>query len=151
MARGVIFGLQLRHTRAHIYKSALEGIGYSICQHFDILKEDELPVNKIVVAGGGTKNPQWLQIIADMLGREIQTPRVTVGAAYGDALLAALSTGAISNWEEMNKVVERDMIFRPNMANHKFYKTLYPVYCELYQKTKDSMHLLCNSTRDCYS
>lgn len=56
-AKGMIFGLQPHHTRAHLYRSALEGIGYSIAQHFDLLAENRLPVHKIMAVGGGAKNP----------------------------------------------------------------------------------------------
>ncbi len=45
-AKGVIFGLQLHHTREHIYRSALEGIAYSIAQHVDIIEEHGLKINK---------------------------------------------------------------------------------------------------------
>ncbi len=78
----MIFGLQPHHTRAHLYRSALEGIGYSIAQHFDLLAENRLPVHKNNGVGGGAKNPLWLQIIADMLNREIFVPEVTVGLLW---------------------------------------------------------------------
>ena len=90
-AKGVVFGLKLNHTRAHIYKSALEGIGYSISQYFDILEENKLPVNKIMAVGGGTQNRPWLQIIADILGKTVCTAKVTIDSSYGDAIMAALA------------------------------------------------------------
>ena len=54
-ARGMIVGLSLSHTKRHLYRSALEGIGYSVAQHIDIFRENGLPVNRIAAAGGGTK------------------------------------------------------------------------------------------------
>ena len=38
-ARGLIFGLTLQHTRAHLYRSALEGVGYSVGQILDVIRE----------------------------------------------------------------------------------------------------------------
>ena len=43
-ARGMIFGLTLQHTRRHMYKSALEAVGFSIAQHLDIIQSYDLPL-----------------------------------------------------------------------------------------------------------
>ena len=51
-----------------------------------------------MAVGGGTKNPLWLQIIADMLDWEILVPEVTIGACYGDAILCAFSCGCYDNF-----------------------------------------------------
>lgn len=141
-AKGIVFGLQLHHGRVDMYKSALEGIGYSIAQHFDILVQNGLPVNKIVVTGGGTKNPVWMQIVADMLGREIYTPKISIGAAYGDAIMAALASGAVSSWKEMDQIVEKGQVISPIDANHQIYQRCRPVFDQLYLATKDLMHAL---------
>ena len=141
-AKGMIFGLQIGHNRHHIYKSALEGIGYSIAQHFAILEENHLPVNKIVLTGGGTKNNQWTQIIADILGREVYLPKVTIGAAYGDALMSALADGVVSDWRAMDRMVERGQTITPILANHQVYRSYLPIFGQLYRSTSSLMHLL---------
>lgn len=138
-AKGMFFGLDLHHTRAHLYKAALEGIGYTIAQHFDILEENDLPVKKVMVVGGGTKNPVWLQIVADILGRPVCTAKVTFGAAYGDAIMAALSGGAYASWAELEKVVRPDRIIQPNQDAHKVYAAQKPIFDQLYRNNKDLM------------
>lgn len=105
-ARGTFFGLTLRHTRGHLVRAALEGIACSIAQHVAILEEDGLPVRKIVCTGGGTKNDVWLQAVSDVLERPIQTASVSVGAAYGDAIMAALAGGAYSNWVDLSTAIQ---------------------------------------------
>lgn len=139
-AKGAVFGLKLNHTRAHIYKSALEGIGYSIAQYFDILKENKLPVKKIMAVGGGTQNRPWLQIIADILGRTVCTAKVTIGASYGDAIMAALAGGAYKSWNDMGKVIKPELEISPNMENHVIYNEKREIYDKLYQLTKELMH-----------
>ncbi len=138
-AKGMFFGLDLHHTRAHLYKAALEGIGYTIAQHFDILEENGLPVKKVMVVGGGTKNPVWLQIVADILGRPVCTAKVTFGAAYGDAIMAALSGGAYTSWAELEKFVQPDRIIQPNQEAHKVYTTQKPIFDQLYRNNKNLM------------
>lgn len=139
-AKGVFFGLKLSHTRAHLYKSALEGIGYSISQHFDILEENHLPVEKIMAVGGGTQNRAWLQIVADILGKTVYTASVTFGASYGDAIMAALAQGAYHSWSELRNVVKPALEIRPNMENHAVYQKNRRIFDELYLSTKEMMH-----------
>ena len=93
-ARGVFFGLTERHTRGHMVRAALEGIAYTVAAHVDIIERDHgLPIEHIMLVGGGTKNPVWTQAIADVCGREVSVAKVTVGACFGEALMAALAGG----------------------------------------------------------
>jgi xylulokinase len=139
-AKGVFFGLKLTHTRSHLYKSALEGIGYSIAQHFDVLKENNLPIKKIMVVGGGTQNMPWLQIVADILGKTICTSKVTIGACFGDAIMAALANGAYSGWADLENVIKPALEIKPNMLNHAVYQKNCKIFNELYSSTKEMMH-----------
>ena len=139
-AKGMIFGLQSHHTRAHLYKSALEGIGYSITQYFEQLTENGLPVSRVMAVGGGTKNPLWLQIIADMLGREIFVPQVTIGACYGDALLCAMACGCYESWEHLGAHIQIQQTIRPIERNHAVYQAGKQIFQSLYESTKRWMH-----------
>ncbi len=140
-AKGMFFGLNLNHTRAHLYKAALEGIGYTIAQHFDILEEDHLPVKKIMAVGGGTKNRVWLQVVADILGRPICTAKISFGAAFGDAIMAALGGGAYHSWAELEQVIEPAEIIQPNPEAHEVYQRQRVIFDALYQNNQALMHL----------
>lgn len=141
-AKGMIIGLQLHHTREHIYKSALEGIAFSIEQHLRIIEENGLSVNKIMAVGGGTKNEPWLQIIADVLGKPVHTSKISMGAAYGDALMASLSAGFFENWEELSRVIKPARTYLPDKSNHLKYVQLKEKFKELYEVNKGFMHEL---------
>ena len=93
-ARGVIFGLSLQHTRADIARAALEGIAQGIRLNVEVMREIGVPIERIRAIGGGVHNPAWLQAVSDCLGRpqEVVAQR---GAAYGDAILAAIGVGAL--------------------------------------------------------
>lgn len=57
-AKGVFFGLSVKHTRAHMVKAGLEGIAYTIAAHLDLLeKEHGEPLRRIMAVGGGTRTP----------------------------------------------------------------------------------------------
>ena len=141
-AKGVFFGLNSTHTREHMYRAALEGIGYTIAQHFDILDENQLPVKKIMAVGGGTKNRLWLQIVADILGRPVSTASVRFGAAYGDAIMAALKGGAFESWAQLETVIRPAEVIYPNAEAHGLYASRRPIFDALYQDTKKWMHAL---------
>ncbi|MDR3576087.1 MAG: FGGY-family carbohydrate kinase [Anaerolineaceae bacterium] len=141
-AKGVIFGLGLNHTRAHLYKSALEGVGYSIEQHLEIIKEHDLPIKKIMAVGGGAKNTLWLKIIADITNQTIYTANVTIGAAYGDALMAALAFGQYKGFADFDGIIKPCQVIEPDAQNHERYIPYQKIFTQLYKATKELMHSL---------
>ncbi|AEB06826.1 Carbohydrate kinase, FGGY [Coriobacterium glomerans PW2] len=142
-ARGVFFGLTLRHTRAHMVRAALEGIAFSIAAHISILEHDHgLRINRIVAAGGGTKNPVWLQAISDACCKEVSTASVSIGASYGDALMAALADGACSSWNDLAARVGKGMTFEPDRAASALFTERKDLFDNLYRRNSDLMHAL---------
>lgn len=112
-ACGAFFSLLTSHSRAPMTRAALEGISCTIVQHFDILAEDKLPVDKIMCVGGGTKNDVWLQIVADMLERPVHTSDITIGVSYGDALMAAIGSGCYQSWDNLSEAVKPARTIHP--------------------------------------
>ncbi|MFV0361833.1 MAG: FGGY-family carbohydrate kinase [Suipraeoptans sp.] len=142
LAKGMIFGMTLAHTRAHLYKSALESVGYSINSHFNIFEEHKVPINKIMAVGGGTNNPLWMQIVSDITGKKIQTAGVTIGASFGDAMMAAMGIKYFDSFADLGKNIQKGDTYTPNMENHEKYKKYQHIFEELYSKNKELMHQL---------
>ncbi len=141
-ARGAFFGLTIGHTREDIYRAGLEGVAYSINQHFKIFEEDGVPIGRVLVAGGGTKNDLWMQIVADVCGKTLLVPEVTIGASYGDAMIAAVAAGAWKDFEELASKVKIAKTYEPNPDNFEAYKKYQQLFDELYPATKDLVHRL---------
>lgn len=141
-ARGILCGLSIGHTRRHMYRSALESIGYSVSQHLEIFAENGVKIDKIYAVGGGTKNKAWIQIIADICGKEIQTAEVTIGAAFGDAAMAAIGVGHFAGFASLREFIAPGERFVPNMENHEKYKKYRRLFDRLYEATKDIVHEL---------
>ncbi len=141
-ARGMIFGPLLHHTRDHINRAALEGVGYSIAQHIDIIEEHGLEIKNFMCVGGGTKNAAWLQIIADITGKTVKTAEITIGASYGDAMIAAIGTGHIKDYCDLEKYIKSGQVFTPDADTHKVYQPLKEMYRKLYEETRKTMHEL---------
>ncbi|MCI8464330.1 MAG: FGGY-family carbohydrate kinase [Lachnospiraceae bacterium] len=141
-ARGVLFGMTLRHTREHMYRSALEAVGYSLAEHFSIFEENNIPIRNVYAVGGGTKAPLWMQIISDILGREIVTADVTVGAAFGDAVMAAIGVGRFRSFSEIRPYIKPKKIYHPDWKAHENYKPYFKMFLDLYSRNKDLMKKL---------
>lgn len=139
-ALGMIFGLKLKHTRAHLYRSALESVGYSIAQHVEILREHQVALKNVVAVGGGTKNLPWMQIVADITGLPIQIPRVTIGASYGDAMMAALAMGYFRDFHHLREQVGLERVMEPDPVRHEKYRTYLDLYTKLYETNRELMH-----------
>ncbi|GAG36990.1 unnamed protein product, partial [marine sediment metagenome] len=92
-ARGVFFGLTLRHGKAHMTRSVLEGVTYALRDSLELMRGLGLPIEQVRALGGGARSPLWRQILADVFDNEIVTVNVTEGAAYGAALLAGVGAG----------------------------------------------------------
>lgn len=139
-ARGVIFGLTLSHTRGHIFRAALEGIGHGIRHHFEVLREIDAEPETVIAVGGGTKNQLWLQIVSDICGVPQRVPEVTIGASYGDAFLAGLGVGVFSSYRDINNWLNKAGIVKPNPENGNLYTKHHSLYRRLYKQTRDIMY-----------
>ena len=139
-ARGVIFGLTLAHSRAHIFRAILEGISYGIQHHVDIMNRIGARPTEIVTVGGGTRSPLWLQSVSDVTQLAQKVPAVTTGAAYGDAFLAGYGVGLFDSYNDINAWLRDIRTVEPNPANAGLYQQYYDIYLELYQQTRDLMH-----------
>ncbi len=138
-ARGLFAGLTLRHTRGHLFRAVYEGIAFGIRQILDHLDQADESVERLVAVGGGTRGGLWTQIVTDVTRREQVLPARTIGASYGNALLAAIGIGAVppeTDWAEAKETIT------PEHTHNQLYDELYDVYCSLYPATRDAAHRL---------
>jgi xylulokinase len=89
-ARGMLVGLTASHTRAHVVRSILEGVAFSLRDTFTIFNEIKVPVSNVRLGGGGARSELWRQIQADVYGKTVETVEAEEGAAYGAAILAGV-------------------------------------------------------------
>lgn len=99
-ARGVFFGLTLRHGKDHLTRAVLEGVSYGLRDSLELMRALGLSIDQVRASGGGARSPLWRQILADVFETEITTVSVTEGAAYGAALLAGVGAGVYDSVAE---------------------------------------------------
>ncbi len=132
-ARGVFFGLTLRHGKAHLTRAVLEGVTYGLRDSLELMRDLGLQIEQVRASGGGARSPLWLQMLADIFGSEIATVNVTEGAAYGAALLAGVGAGVYHSVQEAGQRaihvtgrVEPGGAARTYAAYYPRYRALYP-------------------------
>ena len=95
-AKGAVLGLTLASTRADVYRALIEGIAFATNHIFETYAEAGAPPGTIHAVGGGLRNRIWTQATSDVSGHAQVVGKVSIGAAYGDAFLAALAVGDVS-------------------------------------------------------
>ncbi len=136
-ARGVFFGLTGRHTRAHVVRSILEGVAYSLRDSLELLREMGVPLGEVRFSGGGGRSRLWRQVQADVLGLPGVTLNVGEGPAFGVALLAGVGTGVWASAEEACDATLRVAeSIAPDPTAAQTYQAYYPIYRELYGALK---------------
>src|SRR5258708_36919650 len=86
--RAALIGLAANHGRGHVVRAVLEGVAFSLRDTLTIFSELAVPVERIVVGGGGARSALWRGIQANVYGRAVETMAADEGAAYGAAILA---------------------------------------------------------------
>lgn len=144
-AKGTIFGLSLVHTKAHLYHAFQEAVCYAL--RHSIEKTGKDLGEYIIIAGGVTNSPEWVQMFADVTGYNVRTPIEDAEANLGDVILAGLGTGdlttdSIKDWQVLGEAV------KPDPARHEAYNKYYKMYRKLYHDLVGDMHELTNIEHD---
>ncbi|RKK02773.1 glycerol kinase [Pseudoroseomonas wenyumeiae] len=93
-ARGLICGLTLDATAAHIARAALESVAYQTWDLAEAMRKDGAGKPQALRVDGGMAANDWFcQFLADMLEVPVERPSVLETTALGAAFLAGLQTG----------------------------------------------------------
>jgi L-ribulokinase len=136
---GLIVGQTLHTTRAEVYRALIEATAFGALAIIERMIAYGVPVERVVCCGGiAEKNPLFMQIYADVLGRPMiiagspQTP--ALGAAASAAVAAGAGGGGHATFAEAQAAMVRDgdTQYLPDPAAGKVYDELYAIYRELH-------------------
>ncbi len=128
---GALFGQTLYTTRAEIYRALIEATAFGARAILERIREYEVPVERIVCAGGiAEKNPMLMQIYADITGCTMQVSGSSQACALGSAISAAVLAGAHRSFPAAQRAMTRvqPKSYRPIRAHQKVYDDLYLLY-----------------------
>lgn len=124
--KGAMIGFDSRHTRAHMYRSILEGLAFTLKNHVDKMSAElGVPTKKLVVSGGGANSDLFMQILSDAFGVPASRNEMRGSAAVGCAINAAMAVQAFDSYEEaIEQMVNVQHVFHPSAEVHSFYNQL---------------------------
>lgn len=139
-ARATISGLTLYHTKAHIFRALMEAVAYALRHSIVSGVDTGMKLNdELLMVGGATKSPLWKSILSDITQYPITCVVGGGEAAYGDAFLAAIGTGAIKDFEKLNEWLSYEEPLQPNVKNKEIYDKYFTQYLETYEALKSTM------------
>ena len=97
---GVFLGMEVGTTREILYRALLEGVSFETRLCLDILKSSNLPVERMVAAGGCSKSELLMQMKADVLGCDVAILKNADAGISALAMICAVADGVYSSYEE---------------------------------------------------
>jgi glycerol kinase len=116
-ARGLICGLTLDATAAHIARAALESVAYQTLDLADAMRRDGAAQPTALRIDGGMSANTWLcQFLANVLEVPVERPAHLETTALGAAFLAGAAAGVWTDLDDAARAWRRQDAFTPQMA-----------------------------------
>lgn len=131
--RGAFFGLSARHKRENLIRAVMEGVAFSQRECLDVFGEMGVPLNRVILCGGGASSALWRQMFCDLFGCPVGTLLAEEGGTLGAALLAGVAAGVYSGIDEAcGTAVGYQAPVSPSaeaaeyLPYYRLYRSLYP-------------------------
>jgi len=141
VARGAIVGWRGTHSRAHMYRSILESIGFEMKLNLELIQKGTgEQISYIRAMGGGTNSKLWSQIMADIIGKPITVCLQDEISALGAAVLAMASTGVHGEpniAKTAKEMVQLGKTIEPNKEKIDIYDEISDIQRQLYPQLRN--------------
>jgi glycerol kinase len=114
-ATGVISGLTLGTSRAHIVRAAMESLAHQCHDLMHAFAADGAPWQMLRIDGGMSANDWIAQDLADILDLPVERPSDVETTALGAAMLAGVGVGMFASLEEAAAMRSGYRPFQPIM------------------------------------
>ncbi len=119
-ARGALLGLTRGAGRAHLARAALEAIAYQTRDIMQVMNIDsDIELTELRVDGGASMNNFLMQFQADILGVNVDRPKIVETTAAGSAYLAGLAVGVWNSPSDLDQIRRTDSRFEPQMDGNQ--------------------------------
>ncbi len=136
---GLLVGQTLHTGRHEIYRALIEATAFGARRILDRLSEYGVDIKEVINCGGiAEKNPLFMQIYADVLGRPMKISASAQTCALGSAIMASVAAGkdaggyATPGEAQAQICSYKDTAYTPKPENQAVYEELYALYCELH-------------------
>ena len=138
-ARGVFFGLSLKHNRDHLARAIVESTAFAVRHVTEPIQLAGGVVSEMMVTGRQARNDSLSQLKADVLGFPVAVPAVTEAALLGAAVLSGVGAGVFPDIASgSERMVRTRVVIKPNAQRYEFYSNIYAVYKRLYPDLREA-------------
>jgi gluconokinase len=130
-ARGLYFGLEIRHTKAHLVRAAMEGVVYAVYSIGRILAEKNT-ITELHATGGFARSPLWVQMLANVFNVKVLTFGEEESAAMGAVLVGMEALGKSPAFLRQALAV-----YSPEAAAHAVYREKFKKFSRVYESIKN--------------
>ena len=138
-ARGVYFGLGMKHDQAYVVRATMEGVMYNLCECKSVFDEMGISQTKLISSGGAAKGVAWKQIQADMLDKPVYTTQTEEEACLGAVILAAVGIGIYPDVKTACRQIVKfsEEVTEPIAKNVELYREKQAIFHDLYYSVKN--------------
>src|SRR5690606_30113778 len=135
-AKGLFFGVQMHHRKAHFTRAVFEGVIFGLYSVGKVLEEIAGPIGIIHANGGFARTPMWVQMLADVFNKTVVVHDHVEGAAQGAYMTTLKALGVLQDFSEF-KDYSVGKTYVPHPAVHRQYMDNFNRFERLYDKVKD--------------
>lgn len=133
-SKGVFYGLTPHHHLGHLARAVMEGVVFSLRLGMEVFEGLGIQIKHVVASGGGTRHLLWLELLANIFGREVEVSEMPDASALGAAMLAGVGCGLYADIREACLPFQnsaRKMI-QPDARQVEHYERVFRKYQALY-------------------
>jgi xylulokinase len=129
-------GLKMENSRSDMLRAVLEGVTMNLNVILDILRKS-LPIDELLVIGGGAKGPVWCQMMADIYNAKITVPALLEEAtSMGAAMTGGVGVGVFKDFSEIDRMIEINRTVTPDPEAVKAYGPVKDAFEVCYEAMK---------------
>lgn len=144
--RGAYIGLDLKHGKPELIRSAMEGIAMNLRLRLDLLRKYTRLEDEILFVGGGAKSRFYLGIFADVFNTRVIKSNIDQDAgALGAAAIAAVGCGLWNGFQRIDAIHQIQEVVEPDPVNNKIYEGLLPIFnlaADSQARVSDALHTM---------
>ena len=119
-ARGAIVGLTRGTSATHIIRATVESIAYQTKDVLEAMQADAgIKLQSLKVDGGACANNFLMQFQADILGVNVERPKILEVTALGAAFLAGIAVGFWNGLDDVKNRMPIERVFEPSSDKDK--------------------------------
>lgn len=134
---GLMVGMTMATRPEEIYQALIQAVAFGKRRILDGLTEGGVPVHEVLASGGiASKNPYFMQVMADILNRPIAISEADNASCMGAAVLGAVAAGPQAGGYEDIIAAGTAMcaarpvrVYQPHPS--PVYEELYGMFCQL--------------------